>query len=118
MDDEINYCIWKSYAAGSKPASVVSRWGSYARFPACSETAARGPHVSQVMVDEVCVGESKSSGGAKAVRSARGQLTSSSRSILLYTSTAQYIFGTFFRTWSYAEKLKWKRYRLSHYLQG
>ena len=109
----IDYCIHKSYAPGPQPARVRSRWGAYARFPACSEAAARGPHVTQVMVDEVCVGESKSKGGMKAVRSARGQLTSSPNSILLYTSTAQYIFGTFFSTWRRAERLGFKRYRWS-----
>lgn len=112
-NDEVNYCLWKSYAPGPQPARVLSRWNSYARFPACSESAARGPHVSQVIIDEVCVGESKSSGGAKAVRGSRGQLTSSPRSLLLYTSTAQYIFGTFFRTWRYAEKMGFFRYRWS-----
>jgi len=109
----IDYCIWKSYAPGPQPARVRSRWGAYARFPACSEAAARGPHVTQVMVDEVCVGESKSKAGMRAVRSARGQLTSSPNSILLYTSTAQYIFGTFFSTWRNAERLGFKRYRWS-----
>jgi len=113
MSKEIDYCINRSVSGGNRPAQIHNRWGSYARFPACSETAARGPHVTQVIIDEVCVGESKSSGGALAIRSARGQLTSSAESLLMYTSTAQYIFGTFFNTWRKAEKLGFKKYRWS-----
>jgi len=111
--DEIFYCLYRSVAGGNKPAQVHSRWSAYARFPACSDTAARGPHVTQLMIDEVCVGEAKGRGGAKAVRSARGQLTSSPRSILVYTSTAHYIFGTFYKTWRNYRKLGFKRYRWS-----
>jgi fructose-specific component phosphotransferase system IIB-like protein len=110
---EINYCLYRSVGSSTTAATVFSRWGGYSRFPACSESSARGPHVTQLMVDEVCVGESKSKGGAMAVRSARGQLTSSPRSLLVYTSTAHYIFGTFYRTWRDYEKLGWKRIRWS-----
>jgi len=111
--DEVNHCIYRSITGGNRPAQIHNRWGSYARFPACSETAARGPHVTQVIIDETCQGEAKSAGGALAIRAARGQLTSSAQSLLLYTSTAQYIFGTFFSTWRRADKLGFKKYRWS-----
>jgi len=110
---EIAYCIDRSIASGNRPARVESRWGAYARFPACSEAAARGPHVIQMMIDEVCVGESKSSSSAKAVRAAPWQLTGSSEPLLVLTSTAQYILGTFYRTWVNAEKLGFIRFRWS-----
>lgn len=110
---EILYCIERSVSGGNQPARAESRWNSYARFPACSETSSRGSHVTQVIIDEVCVGEAKSTGGAKAVRSARYQLTASNDSLLGYTSTAQYILGTFFNTWTHATELGYKTYRWS-----
>lgn len=112
-DNNINFCIYRSLRAGAQPSQIHSRWGSYARFPGCSEQSARGPHVTQVFLDEVCSGESKSAGGALAIRSARGQIASSAQYMLVYTSTVQYIFGTFLKTWNNCEKFGFKRYRWS-----
>lgn len=110
---EVFYCLPYSRGGGNRTAVIFSRWRGYARFPPCSEAAARGPHVTELMVDEVCVGESKSRGGAKAVRAARGQLLGSPNALLGYTSTAQYILGTFYNTWIKADALGYKRYRWS-----
>jgi hypothetical protein len=110
---EMLYCLERSVSGGNQSARVESRWNSYARFPACSETSSRGSHVTQVIIDEVCVGEGKSKGGAKAVRSARYQLTASADSLLGYTSTAQYILGTFFHTVTHAKELGFTAYRWS-----
>lgn len=110
---EIFYCLQRSVMGGNQPARVESRWNSYSRFPACSETSSRGSHVTQLFIDEVSVGESKGKGGAKAVRSARYQLTASPDSLLGLTSTAHYILGTFYHTWTNAEELGYKTYRWS-----
>jgi hypothetical protein len=110
---ELFYCLERSVSGGNQPARIESRWNSYSRFPACSETSSRGSHVTQLFIDEVCVGEAKGKGGAKAVRSARYQLTASADSLLGLTSTAQYILGTFFHTWSHAPELGYKAYRWS-----
>lgn len=79
---EVFHCLPISRSGGNRAGRIESRWGSYARFPACSETAARGPHVTQMFLDEVCVGESKSKGGAKAIRASRYQLSASPLSLL------------------------------------
>jgi hypothetical protein len=110
---EVLYCIDRSVMGGNQAARVESRWNSYSRFPACSETSARGSHVTQVIVDEVAVGEQKNKGGAKAVRSVRYQLTASADSLMGLTSTAQYILGTFFHTWTHYQELGYTRYRWS-----
>ena len=108
---EMLYCIDRSVMGGNQAARVSTKWNSYARFPACSETSARGSHVTQVIVDEVAVGEAKNKGGAKAVRSVRYQLTASSDSLMGLTSTAQYVLGTFFHTWVHYQELGYTRYR-------
>ena len=110
---EIGYILYKSRESGSLAAEIHTRYNSYTRYPSCSETAARGPHVTQVIVDETCVGEAKGVGGSKAVKSARGQLMSSPESLLVYTSTAHYIFGITYETWRNYRRLGWKRHRWS-----
>lgn len=111
--DELFYCLPKSVQSVKEAPHVLSRWNSKARFPACSEVGSRGPHVSQVLIDEVCIGESKGKDGAKAIRSAPFQLTSSPAALLGYTSTAQFITGTFVNIWKNFKKLNYKRYRWS-----
>jgi len=91
----------------------VGRNGKYSWQGNCSETSSRGPHVTQVIIDEACVGEAKSTGGSKSIRAARYQLSASTNSLLGLTSTAQFILGTFYHTWTHAEELGYKRYRWS-----
>jgi len=110
---EIYHCLHRSTGGGNRTAVIHSRWRGYARFPPCSESAARGPHVTQVIIDEVAVGESRSKGGAKAVRSVRGQLISSPNILQGMTSTAHYILGTFYDTWTKSEQYGYTRYRWS-----
>jgi hypothetical protein len=112
-DDRIFFILHRSVQSGNRPARVESRWNSYSRFPACSDSSARGPHVTQLLIDEVGVGEAKGKDGAKAVRSARYQLTSSPQSLMGYTSTAQYILGTFYETWEEADERGFTKYRWS-----
>ena len=77
MHPEVFFCLPKSQGGGNRTARILSRWRSYARFPSCSDTSARGPHVTQVIVDEAGVGEAKNKGGAKAIKSVRYQLAAS-----------------------------------------
>lgn len=112
-DDNVFYCINRSVASGNKPARIESRWGAYARFPACSDASARGPHVTQLLIDEVCAAEKKGKVGQDAIKSAKYQLVSSSKYLLGYTSTAQNVLGTFYDTWQKHEELQFKRYRWS-----
>lgn len=110
---EIFYCLPRSVESTKEAPHIESRWGAKVRFPACSEAGSRGPHVTQVLIDEVCVGESKGKDGRKAVRAARFQTTGSPEAVLGYISTAQYILGTFYRIWKNYKKLGFKRYRWS-----
>lgn len=52
---EIRYCIPKSTKGGKQTPRCVSRYGSMISFSPCSTTAARGPHVNEVQIDEACV---------------------------------------------------------------
>ncbi len=56
VNKDIKYCIPKSVAgAGGNVPYVNSRWGAVCRFPPCSESAARGEHVRDLLLDEVCL---------------------------------------------------------------
>lgn len=112
-EQNVAYCLYRSVAGGNQAARISSRWESFARFPACSIPSSRGSHVTQLLIDEVCVGESRGADGAQAIQDATYQLTSSSEQLLGYTSTAQYILGTFYETWVNAEKLQFRKYRWS-----
>jgi len=112
-DKNIFYALYKSIGGGNKAARVTSRWDAFARFPACSIAGARGPHVTQLLIDEVCVGESRGKDGAQAILDATYQLTSSPNQLLGYSSTAQFILGKFYDVWTHYKELGFKRYRWS-----
>ncbi len=74
----------------------ITRGRSRCTFPACSPTAARGPHVNIVEIDEACEAEDKSEDGAKAVAAVQWQTTGKRDTIILLASTVQYIHGMFY----------------------
>lgn len=74
------------------------------RFPACSMLSSKGPHVNEVDIDEACAAEDKSEDGARAVKSVMWQLTGKRVGRLILTSTADYIYGTFYEYMKYPKK--------------
>ena len=86
--------IFKSLRGINKKCISIRR--SKCEFPACSPTAARGPHVNIVEVDEACEAEDKSEDGAKAVAAVQWQTTGKRDTIILLASTAHYIHGMFY----------------------
>lgn len=90
----IGKIIYKSLKGIRRYAHTLGR--SSIKFPACSTTAARGPHVNIVEIDEACEAESKSEDGAKAVAAVQWQLTGKRCGALFISSTAHYIYGIFY----------------------
>jgi len=86
---------------------------SKCKFPACSSLSSKGPHVNEVDIDEACAAEAKSEDGAKAVKSAPWQLTGKRVGKLIMTSTADYIFGTFYEFLKDPKKYGFKTYQWS-----
>lgn len=108
------YCIPKSTGGGKNPPRVTSRWGSTGIFYPCSPVSSRGPHVKIAIIDEVCAAEAKGQDGRKAVRSVWWQIVGKKDTQVILTSTAHFIFGTFYDYWSGKKKrgkLQFKKYR-------
>lgn len=108
----IGKIIYKSLKGIRRYAKTLGR--SLIKFPPCSTTAARGPHVNIVEIDEACEAESKSEDGAKAVAAVQWQLTGKRCSVLLLSSTVHYIFGKFYDYMKNPEKYGFQKvYRWS-----
>lgn len=75
---------------------MTTIWRGQLDFSACSPESARGPHVNEVGLDEVCVAEDKSEEGAQAVQAAMWQITGKKIGRLTLASTAHYIHGKFY----------------------
>lgn len=90
---------------------VTTIWRSRIDFTACSTTAARGPHVNQVGLDEVCTAEDKSEEGGNAVKAAMWQRTGKRVTTLFLASTAHYIQGMFYEYMIHPDKYGFKVYQ-------
>lgn len=91
---DLTKIIDKSLKGIKRYCKTIGR--SICRFPACSPTAARGPHVNIVEIDEACQAEDKSEDGYKAVQAIQWQTTGKRDTIILLASTAHYIHGMFY----------------------
>jgi hypothetical protein len=80
-------------------------------FHACSGTSVRGPHTTELIIDEQAAGEE--SGGGKFIQAALYDVSTSQDIRVIQSSTCQYIHGDFLKTWNNAEKLGYKRYTWS-----
>lgn len=90
---------------------MTTIWRGHLDFSACSPTSARGPHVNEVGLDEVCVAEDKSEEGGKAVSAAMWQVTGKRVGRLDMASTAHFIHGTFYEYMMNPEKYGFKVYK-------
>jgi hypothetical protein len=84
---------------------------SSASFHACSGTSVRGPHTTELIIDEQAAGEEK--GGQRFIRAAIYEVSTSPDIRIIQSSTAQYVHGDFLKTWNDADKLGYKRYSWS-----
>jgi len=90
---------------------IWTQSNSYAIFTPCSDTAARGPHPKELVIDEQAAGEK--AGKGEVIESALGQVSTSTDMHVIRASTAQFVFGNFLKTWDDAEQLGYKRYHWS-----
>ena len=79
-----------------------------ASFHACSGTSVRGPHTTELIIDEQAAGEEK--GGQRFIRAAIYEVSTSPDIRIIQSSTAQYVHGDFLKTWNDADKLGYKKY--------
>lgn len=100
--------ILENYCLKDIQKEIKTYSNSSASFHACSTTSARGAHVNDVIIDEQASGEEK--GGERFIRAAIWQVSTSPDIHIIQSSTAQYIYGDFLKTWNDAEKLGYKRY--------
>lgn len=109
---EVRYCIPRSTKGGKTSPRCFGKQGSLVRFPPCSSTAARGPHVNEVQIDEACAAEAKSKDGVKAVDAAWWQIIGKGEdTILIMLSTAHYVFGKFYDYLTEPKKYGFRVYR-------
>lgn len=108
MHPNVKRCLWKS-TKGVKP-KITSRYRGKLRFAACSKPSARGPHVNMLQLDEVCTAEDKSEEGAKSVDAAWWQTTGKRDTMMVMSSTTDYIHGRFAEILAEPEKWGFKRY--------
>lgn len=97
----------QKYTLKMNMSLVLTHSNSSAQFYACSETATRGAHVNDLIIDEQASGEAK--GGERFIRAALFQVSTSPDIHIFQSSTAHY-HGDFIRTWNDADKLGYKRY--------
>jgi len=108
MHPFVMYCLPKS-TKGVKP-KIRTRFRGRLRFSACSKASARGPHVNMLQLDEVCTAEDKSEEGAKAVDAAWWQTTGKRDTMMVMSSTTDYIHGKFMEILQEPEKWGFKRF--------
>ena len=106
---EVGYIIYISTKSiGNR--SCVTRMGAEIRFTACSPTAAMGPHVNEVHIDEVCAAESKGIEGIEAIDAVDWQVTGREDSYVFMTSTSHFLLGKFYQIYRNPEKYGFTRY--------
>jgi len=108
MHPNIKRCLWKS-TKGIKP-KITTRFRGKLRFSACSKASARGPHVNMLQLDEVCTAEDKSEEGAKAVDAAWWQTTGKRDTMMVMSSTTDYVHGRFAEILQEPDKWGFKRF--------
>lgn len=108
MHSRINRILWKS-TKGVKP-KITTRHRGKLRFSACSKPSARGPHVNMLQLDEVCTAEDKSEEGAKSVDAAWWQTTGKRDTMMVMSSTTDYVHGRFFEILQEPEKWDFTRF--------
>lgn len=86
-------------------------WRGKITFSACSPTAARGPHVNEVNLDEAATAEDKSEEGSLAIKAAMWQITGKRASSLTLASTCHFIGGMFYEYMSHPEQYGFKVYQ-------
>jgi len=97
---------------------IWTQSNSYAIFTPCSDTAARGPHPKELILDEQAAGEKAGKGDI--IETALGQVSTSSDMHVIKASTAQFVFGDFLKTWDKAEEIGYTRYHwaLAKHISG
>ena len=80
------------------------------RFIPCSPTAAMGPHVNEVQVDEVCAAESKGIEGQEAIEAIDWQVTGRPETYVWMTSTSHFLLGKFYEILTNPTKYGFKVY--------
>lgn len=108
MHPRVNQCLYKS-TKGVKP-KIVTLFRGKMRFSACSKPSARGPHVNMLILDEVCTAEDKSEEGAKSVDAAWWQTTGKRDTMMVMSSTTDYVHGRFAEILQEPEEWGFKRY--------
>jgi hypothetical protein len=107
----INNPTLAQYTLRNIQKEVGTYSNSSASFHACSGTSVRGPHTTELIIDEQAAGEEK--GGGKFIQAALYDVSTSPDIRVIQSSTAQYIHGDFLKTWQNAEKLGYKKYTWS-----
>lgn len=106
---EVGYIINRSpKAIGNR--GCITRMGSETKFIACSPTAAMGPHVNEVQVDEACAAEAKGVEGQEAIEAIDWQVTGRRDTVVWMTSTSHYLLGQFYKIYRNPKKFGFKRY--------
>lgn len=106
---EIKYIIHKSTKAIGNRA-CLSRMASEVNFIPCSPTAAMGPHVNEVQIDEECAAESRGSEGMEAIEAIDWQITGRTNTYIWRTSTSHFILGKFYEILTEPKKHGYKAY--------
>lgn len=106
---EVGYIIHKSPKAIGNRA-CVTRMDSENTYIACSPTAAMGPHVNEVQIDEECAAESRGTEGMEAIEAIDWQITGRTDTIIWRTSTSHFIFGKFYEIMTNPSKEGYKVY--------
>lgn len=106
---EVGYIVYMSTKSIGNRA-CITRMGAEVGFAACSPTAAMGPHVNEVHIDEVCAAESKGIEGIEAIEAIDWQVTGRKDTYVFMTSTSHYLLGKFYQIYRKPEKYGFKRY--------
>lgn len=103
-----NNPVLEQYSLKNIKKETITYNNSSASFHACSGTSVRGPHTTELIIDEQAAGEEK--GGGKYIQAALYDVSTSTNIRVIQSSTAQYIHGDFLKTWNEADKMGYKRY--------
>jgi hypothetical protein len=101
----------KQYSLKNIKKETMTYSNSSASFHACSGTSVRGPHTTELIIDEQAAGEEE--GGGRFIQAALYDVSTSQDIRVIQSSTAQYVQGDFYKTWQDADKLGYKKYTWS-----
>lgn len=105
----VAYIIYKSpKSMGNR--GCLTRMGAECKFIACSPTAAMGPHVDEVQIDEACAAESKGIEGQEAIEAIDWQTIGRRDTYVWMTSTSHFLLGKFMQILKNPEKYGFKVY--------